>query len=288
MLWSEILSGKFEEARKKACDTCVMVVGCVEQHGHHLPLGQDVIHTAAIVEEAARLEPVVIFPHMYFGEKQGAGEFPGTIIFSTRLMLDILKESCLEMARNGFKKIILVNGHGGNTNLLQSFARSVLHEKNDYMVFVYSSWMAWPRIPQMLKIIDSGNKKAFPQLLPEDIEYLRYYVKNNKNRGHGCLMETSMTLGCRPDLVDLSRIDEVDGHATGRLSHLSRAGFYSPFEWMADYPDSLASDAHEGMNERIGKCFFDYTVKKTAEAFRLLKNDTLCEEYRKEWLEKQK
>ena len=62
----------------------------------------------------------------------------------------------------------------------------------------------------------------------------------------------------------------------------------SPFEWMADYPSSLASDTHEGMNERIGKCFFNYTVKKTAEAFRLLKDDTLCEEYRKEWLVKQK
>ena len=96
-----------------------------------------------------------------------------------------------------------------------------------------------------------------------------------------------MTLGCRPDLVDLSRIDDVDGRATGRLSHLSRAGFYSPFEWMADYPNSLASDTHEGMNERIGKCFFHYTVKKTAEAFRLLKEDTLTEEYFKEWSDKQ-
>ena len=56
---------------------------------------------------------------------------------------------------------------------------------------------------------------------------------------------------------------------------------------MADYPDSLASDTHEGMNERIGKCFFNYTVKKTAEAFRLLKNDLLTEEYFNEWLTKQ-
>ena len=56
---------------------------------------------------------------------------------------------------------------------------------------------------------------------------------------------------------------------------------------MADYPSSLASDTHEGMNERIGKCFFNYTVKKTAEAFRLLKEDTLITEYFKEWAEKQ-
>ena len=57
---------------------------------------------------------------------------------------------------------------------------------------------------------------------------------------------------------------------------------------MIRHTNSLASDTHEGINERIGACFFNYTVKKTAEAFRLLKEDALCEEYRKEWMAKQK
>ena len=288
MLWTEIMSGQFEKAVERSKGVCVMVVGCVEQHGHHLPLGQDVIHTAGIVELAAKKEPVVIFPHMYFGEKQGAGEFPGTIIFSTRLMLDILAESCSEMARNGFKKIILVNGHGGNTNLLNTFARSVLHEKNDYLVFVYNSWSAWPRINQMLKIIDSGNRKAFPELTDEDIEYLRYYLKNNKNSGHGDIMETAMTLGLRPDLVDMSRVSDVDGTSTHYISHLAKAGFYTPFDWMSSYPNSYASDAHEGNNERIGKTLLNYTVQRTAEAFKMIKEDTLCEAYLNTWLEKQR
>lgn len=288
MLWSEITSGKFEEARAKAKGVCVLVVGCMEQHGHHLPIGQDVIQTAGVVEAAAKREPVVIFPHMYFGEKQGAGEFPGTVIFSTRLMQDILSETCSEIARNGFGKILLISGHGGNTNLLQGFARSVLYTPKDYSVFVYNCWQAWPKVHQMLKIIDSGNRKAFPELSDADIEYLRYYAKNNKNSGHGCLFETSLTLATRPDLVDLSRMDEVSGVKTGRLSHLSRAGIYSPYEWMADYPDSLASDAHKGISETIGKCFFNYSVKKTAEVFRLLKEDTETEKYRLEWAAKQK
>lgn len=287
MLWTEILSGQFERAVERSKGVCVMVVGCVEHHGKHLPLGQDVIHTAGVVELAAQKEPVVIFPHMYFGEKQGAGEFKGTIIFSTRLMLDILKESCEEMARNGFKKIILVNGHGGNTNLLYTFARSVLHEKNDYMVFVYNSWNAWPRVSRMLKVIDAGNRKAYPDLLDSDIEVLRNYVKNNTTGGHGDLMETAMTLAIRPDLVDMSRVSEVDGRSTGYLSHLAKAGFYTPLDWMSSFPNSYASDAHEGNNERIGKTFLKETVHKTAEAFKMIKDDTLCEEYLKEWLKKQ-
>jgi creatinine amidohydrolase len=287
MLWTEILSGEFDKAVAKAKGVCVMVVGCVEHHGKHLPLGQDVIHTSGVVELAAKKEPVVIFPPMYFGEKQGAGEFQGTIIFSTRLMLDILRESCAEMARNGFKKIILVNGHGGNTNLLNTFARSVLHEKNDYMVFVYNSWLAWPRVPQMLKIIDGGNRKEFPELTDADIEYLRHYAKNNKNSGHGCLMETAMTLALRPDLVDMSRVSAVDGTSTGYLSHLAKAGFYTPLDWMSSYPNSYASDCHEGNNERIGQSILRYAVKCTAEAFKLLKEDTRAEEYLHQCLQKQ-
>ncbi|MBP3397204.1 MAG: creatininase family protein [Clostridia bacterium] len=287
MLWTEILSGQFDKAVTKAKGVCVMVMGCVEHHGKHLPLGQDVIHTSGVVELAAKKEPVVIFPPMYFGEKQGAGEFQGTIIFSTRLMLDILRESCAEMARNGFKKIILVNGHGGNTNLLNTFARSVLHEKNDYMVFVYHSWMAWPKVPQMLKIIDSGNRREFPELSDEDIEYLRYYAKNNKNSGHGCLMETAMTLALRPDLVDMSKVNDVDGTSTGYLSHLAKAGFYTPFDWMSAYPNSYSSDCHEGNNEHIGQSVLRYAVKRTAEAFRMIKEDTLAEAYHRQWMEKQ-
>ena len=98
MLWTEILSGQFEAAVEKAKGVCALVVGGVEQHGNHLPMGQDVIHAGGVTELAAQKEPVVIFPHMYFGEKQGAGEYPGTIMFSSKLLFDILTESCAEIA----------------------------------------------------------------------------------------------------------------------------------------------------------------------------------------------
>ena len=100
-------------------------------------------------------------------------------------------------------------------------------------------------------------------------------------------METALTLAVRPDLVDLSRINDVDGTATGKLAHIAKAGFYTPFTWMADYPQSLASDTHDGITEGIGKAFFRHAVEKTAEAFRIIKEDTACEEYRRAWLAKQ-
>jgi len=56
---------------------------------------------------------------------------------------------------------------------------------------------------------------------------------------------------------------------------------------MADYPNSLSSDEHDGNNERIGRAFVKLTVERLAEAFKLIKEDTACEEYHKEWSKKQ-
>ena len=286
MLWTEILSGDFEKAVEKSKGVCGLVVGCVEHHGRHLPLGMDVFHTAGVAERAAEKEPFVLFPHMYFGEKQGAGEFKGTIIFSSKLMFDILTESCDEMARNGFKKIVLINGHGGNTAMLSNFARSVLHEKKDYMVFNYGIVSAWPKVKQMLKMIESGDRR-FSELTEEDVAVLRNFAENNTASGHGDLLETAMLLGYRPELADMSRVNDVNGRSTHLLDHLARAGFSTHYSWMSSFPNSLSSDAHDGNNERIGRCVVRLAADKMAADFKVLKEDTVCEEYHKLWLSKQ-
>lgn len=288
MLWSEIISGQFEDAVKKANGVCAIVVGCMEQHGHHLPIGQDVIFTEGIATRAAKKEPFVLFPSMYFGEKTGAGEFPGTVIFSAKLRFDILTEACDEIARNGFRKIVLINGHGGNGAMLGNFARSVLHSKKNYMVFVYDIVSAWPSFREMLAEIDAGNRAAYPELTDEDIAAIRNHRENRTASGHGCMMETAMTLGTRPDLVDLSRVNEVSGTATHRLTHIEKAKFYTPFGWMSDFPNSYSSDAHDGNSERIGRTVVKYAAEKLANAIKVLKEDTACEAYLAEWLSKQK
>ena len=288
MLWTEILSGDFEKAVERSKGVCGLVVGCVEHHGRHLPLGMDVFHTAGVAELAAKKEPFVLFPHMYFGEKQGAGEFKGTIIFSSKLMFDILTESCDEMARNGIKKIIIVNGHGGNIAMLNNFARSTLYRKKDYMVLIYRLGSAGLPMKRILEMIETGERPdLFSELTEEDVAAIRYNVENRTASGHGCFSETAISLGLFPELCDMSRVNDVIGKNVHRLSHLSDEGFYTPFGWMADYPNSLSSDAHDGNNERIGKAFVNLTVERLANAFKVIKEDTAIEEYHKEWCEKQ-
>ena len=287
MLWTEILSGQFDKAVEESKGVCGLVVGCVEHHGKHLPLGQDVIHAGGIAELAAEKEPIVLFPHMYFGEKQGAGEFAGTIIFPTQLILDILTHSCREIARNRFKKIVLINGHGGNDAILKAFSRSTLYEKNDYSVVVYNASSAWPKIADMLSKIDAGERELYPELTDEDIAVLRYHETHRTASGHGCIRETGITLGLRPDLVDLSKVNDVPGYSTGAFDHLTKAGFYSPETWAASFPYSLSSDFHDGNNERIGKCFVRLATENMANAFKVLKDDTALMDYHTKWLAKQ-
>ena len=100
MLWENLREEEFAGAVRESKGLCILPVGCVEKHGQHMPLGTDVHHAAAVAKLAAEKEPCVVFPAMYFGEKTGAGEFDGTIIFSAELRLRILTESCREIAQS--------------------------------------------------------------------------------------------------------------------------------------------------------------------------------------------
>ena len=288
MLWTEILSGDFEKAVEEAKGVGILPIGCVEHHGRHLPLGNDTFTVGELSRLAAEKEPAIVFPYMYFGEKQGAGEFKGTIIFSSKLIFDILTETCDEMARNGIKKIIILNGHGGNVAMLNNFARSTLYRKKDYMVFIYRLGAAGLPIQKILEDIESGARPdLYSELTEEDIAAIRNHAENKTASGHGCFSETAHSLGLFPELCDMSRLNDVSGKNVHRLTHLTDAGFYTPFGWMADYPNSLSSDAHDGNNERIGRAFVNLTVERLANAFKLIKEDTAAEEYHKEWCSKQ-
>ena len=155
MLWENLREEEFKEAIQKSAGVCIVPIGCLEKHGQHLPVGTDVIHITEIARRAAEKEAACVFPTMYFGEKTGASEFLGTVIFSPGLRLQILKETCDEIYRNGFEKILLYNGHGGNQAMISYFLRSLLYEKTPYSVFDYSlgSDFATPK-----KILNEGYK----------------------------------------------------------------------------------------------------------------------------------
>jgi len=281
MQWIHIKSDEFPAAVEKCNGVCVIPIGCVEAHGTHMPLGCDTIAGAAFAERAAQLEPVCVFPEMYFGEKSGAGEYPGTIIFPTPLIWQILEQSCNEIARNGFKKIVLYSSHGGNTQMLQAFTRYILQKKPDYMVYFFHKSLV-----KMQDLLDELDK--YPYLTQEDVAIMQSYADAKKKDGHGGFMETGALYDVCPELIDLDKYRAVDGTSCHRFDEFTRHKIYTPFTWMGDYPNSLHCDYHDGLNERIAKAIAQKTTEESAAVFKFLREETVSDEYHKEWLAKQK
>src|SRR5437899_8793788 len=136
--WEELTAPDFVKAIQQSQGTCLLPIGIIEKHGAHLPLGNDLINVGYLSEHAASQEYAVVFPAYYFGQIFEARHQPGTVAYSAHMQLDLLQETTDEMGRNGCKKIIIVNGHGGNEHLLPFFAQAQLASPHDYIVYVFN------------------------------------------------------------------------------------------------------------------------------------------------------
>ncbi len=134
--WEELTAAEFRDAIQLSKGTCLLPFGILEKHGPHLPLGTDLLNVRHASLQAAQQEYVVVFPQYYFGQIFEAKHEPGTVAYSMELQLKLLQETTSETARNGCKKIVIVNGHGGNEHLLPFFAQAQLDRPRDYVVYV--------------------------------------------------------------------------------------------------------------------------------------------------------
>src|SRR5260370_3971621 len=134
--WEELSAAEFRDGIARDQGPCLLPFGILEKHGPHLPLGNDLLNVRYAALNAAQQEYAIVFPEYYFGQIFEAKHQPGTVAYSRGLELQLLQETTDEMARNGCKKVIIVNGHGGNNSLLPYFAQSQLETPHDYVVYV--------------------------------------------------------------------------------------------------------------------------------------------------------
>jgi creatinine amidohydrolase/Fe(II)-dependent formamide hydrolase-like protein len=117
----------------------VLPLGAVEQHGPHLPLFTDCLTVenvlARAVERAGERFNVWTLPLMPFSKSNEHIHFPGTITLSAETLARVLKETAASLARAGFRKLLILNGHGGNAAILEATARDIRVETG-LMVFV--------------------------------------------------------------------------------------------------------------------------------------------------------
>lgn len=128
-------------------------VGAIEQHGPHLPLIVDAaIATAVLGKALEQLEPEIpayVLPTLCYGKSNEHWHFPGTITLSAQTLMDTLMEMGESVYRAGFRKLALVNGHGGQPQIMEMVARDLHQRYEDFMVFPLFVWRV-PHLPMEL------------------------------------------------------------------------------------------------------------------------------------------
>jgi creatinine amidohydrolase len=243
----ELSAPQFVEAVGKSANTIILPIGVFEKHGPHMPLGTDLYTAREIALRAAEKEFTVVFPWYYFSQINEARHQPGTIAYSPSLIWEVLQETLNELSRNGFKKIIIVNGHGGNNAFLNYFGMAQLSEKRDYTLY----WFQPTYDPEVLK-----RAVALTQHDP--------YDQHAGNR------ETSVVKAIVPDLVHPDKAGQQSGVDLDRLNNLPHV--YSGIWWYARYPNHYSGDGSKA-NAEAGELILDSVVDQFVETIRNIKAD---------------
>jgi len=152
----------------KENDIVLFPVGSTEQHGRHIAEDMDAFMAFEVAKRVAEKTGVLVAPPMPFGFSVHHMNFPGTITLSFKTLVNVYKEVCESLLNHGFKKIVVINGHGGNINVISQALREVREETG---ALCYS-FLAVP--------IKDGFGSESLQILEQE------------GGGHACEMETSV------------------------------------------------------------------------------------------------
>ena len=123
-------------------DTTVFIlpIGSTEQHGPQNPLGTDFLIAQSIAIDAAmKTENVFCLPTLPIGVASHHRDFPGTLWTSPQTLLQLVKDVLHSMLHHGFKKLIVCNGHGGNTSAIMQ-AISECNDKDEMKCLLFEWW----------------------------------------------------------------------------------------------------------------------------------------------------
>jgi creatinine amidohydrolase len=221
----------------------VLPTGSVEQHGPHLCLNVDHLCASAVATEAARRRPELslVMPPVTYGYVHHVMDFPGSINIHYEHFIQYVLDICKSLAYHGFKKMILVNGHGSNHNLVDMVARRVIVETDASCVFC--SW--W----QLLQVNPGFDKQWRESVYPGGCS-------------HACELETSMLLHLAPQHVrqdriksELARFNKLGSQFI--WGDLFGKGPMGLIEWTSQYSDTGVIGEAEKATAEKGRVVFE-------------------------------
>jgi len=226
ILWKE-LTAEDLRAKAKADAVVLLPVASIEQHGPHLPVGVDTILTEAVCTRAAQAAtkvPVVVAPVLWCGMAEHHMAFGGTFTVDIPTYRAVLLCFLKSMERHGFKRVFIVNGHGGNKTALNAFLPD----------FAVEMGLAI-RVATYFDVAPDAMK-----LILEDQEGVR----------HACEAETSMMLVAAPETVKRERFAEAFGpafsHGPSGLPAVQRFASFKEFSASGVIGDARRANADKG------------------------------------------
>jgi creatinine amidohydrolase len=187
----------------------IFPIGATEQHGRHIGLGCDYILAEEIASQTGARTRIAVAPAFAYGMSHHHMRFPGTLSLRPTTLIAALEDLFRSMYQHGFRRVLVVNGHGGNEAAISSALAIVTNELEGLRAKEFTWWTE----PIILKMVDDF---AGPQ------------------RGtHSSPVETAFMLGVRPEAVKLERAPRRDAPVTTSREFLSASVF------VAQYPDGV-------------------------------------------------
>ena len=248
------------EAQKRfeQVDVALLPVGSIEQHGPHLPLDTDAFDAAYLARQVAfacsNPKPLVL-PLVPYGVSYHHDDFPGTISISPNTLSNLVYEIGMSAAKNGIKKLVIVNGHGGNSPALH-FAAQLIN-----------------RDAHIFTCVDTGETSD------PDI----FAIAETPNDVHAGEIETSTSLALRPELVRFGDGSKFIPEFSSRYLNFSSrrsVGWYARISKMS--PTGVLGDPTKATPEK-GRQMWEMMIKHLKDFVEDLKNLTLEEIYERRY-----
>lgn len=170
----------------------VVPVGSIEQHGPHLPVKVDALLATEVARRAALKvqthQPILVTPTVWCGLAEHHMDFCGTLTLDFETFHGLLRNLCRSIRHHGFRRIFLLNGHGGNIAALNVICSELVRELDGLRVVSGTYWT-----------------------IPEVAEKFAEILEVQQNVRHAGEAETSMILALEPELVDQSILNQADG-----------------------------------------------------------------------------
>lgn len=239
MYWDQLTTYQIDKLDRRI--PVIMSVSATEQHGAHLPLATDRMigeHFCQLLHTAIP-DKVLILPMIQIGCSEHHLDFAGSLSVTHETLLAQLKGIASSVVRHGFKKLILLNSHGGNQAIGQSFFEIFGHRNPDINL-VFATW--WKLAIEELKALNESGRGG---------------------AGHAGEFETSLMLQIAPELVHLDKVKPKENQPTfdwaeGDMIYGSQASFFRSMKQMT--PGGVYGDpsfASKAKGEKISKLILE-------------------------------